>query len=113
MTVGSDLTLAQTRADPALWGRLVESAVGAHLANAAAAGTCEVFYWRERNREVDSVVRAGGAMTAIEVKSGRPRGTPPGMAAFASAFRPTRVLLVGGDGVSVEEFLSQPVEHWA
>ena len=37
--------------------------------------------------------------------------TPPGMAAFAGAFRPTRLLLVGGDGIGVEEFLSQPVEH--
>ena len=37
MTAGSGLTLAETRAEPALWGRLVESAVGAHLANAAAA----------------------------------------------------------------------------
>ena len=43
MTAGSGLTLTQARADPELWGRLVESAVGAHLANAAAAGTCEVF----------------------------------------------------------------------
>ena len=112
ITSGSGLTLDQARADPELWGRLVESAVGAHLVNAAAVGTCEVFYWRERNREVDFVVRAGGATTAIEVKSGRARGTPPGMAAFASAFRPTRLLLVGGDGIAVDEFLSQPVEHW-
>ena len=69
-------------------------------------------YWRERNREVDFVVRKGGAVTAIEVRSGRARGTPPGMAAFADAFRPTRLLLVGDDGIAVEEFLSQPVEHW-
>ena len=36
----------------------------------------------------------------------------PEMAAFADAFRPTRKLLVGGDGIAVEEFLSKPVEHW-
>jgi len=35
------------------------SAVGAHLANAAAGGECQAYYWRERNREVDFVVRAG------------------------------------------------------
>ena len=28
------------------------------------------------------------------------------------AYRPTRLLLVGGDGIAVDEFLSQPVEHW-
>ena len=112
MTVRCGLTLAQARTDGAFWGRLVESAVGAHLANAAASGACELFYWRERNREVDFVVRAGDATTAIEVKSGRVRDTPPGMAAFAEAFRPARLLLVGGDGIAVDDFLSKPVGHW-
>ena len=109
-TVG--LTPAEARADRDHMGRLVESAVGAHLANAAARGVCEVFYWRDRNREVDFVVRAGRALVAIEVKSGRRTDTLPGMAAFAEAFHPTRTLLVGADGIPVEEFLLQPVEHW-
>jgi predicted AAA+ superfamily ATPase len=107
------VTLRQARADAALWGRVVESAVGAHLANAAAAGACELFYWRDRNREVDFVVRRGKAVTAIEVKSGRAPGTLPGMEAFAAAFKPERQLLVGADGIALEEFLSRPVEHWA
>jgi len=71
MTAQGGLGLADARRDPERWGRLVESAVGAHLANAAAAGECEVTYWRERNREVDFVVETGGRVTAIEVKSGR------------------------------------------
>ena len=112
MTARTRLTLAQARTDREFWGRLVESAVGAHLANAASGGSCEVFYWRHRNREVDFVVRAGQAVTAIEVKSGRARQTPPGLAAFANVFQPVRTLLVGGDGILVEEFLSKPVEYW-
>ena len=112
MGAQSGLTLEQARADASFWGRMVESAVGARLANAAAAGVCEVFYWRDRNREVDFVVRAGRAVTAIEVKSGRPRETPPGLEAFAASFKPTRTLLVGGDGIALEEFLSKPVEQW-
>jgi predicted AAA+ superfamily ATPase len=56
----------------------VESAVGAPLANPAAAGECEVFYWHDRNAEVDFVVRAGKSVTAIEVKSGRARNGFPG-----------------------------------
>jgi len=107
-----EVRLEAARPDPEIWGRLVESAVGAHLANAAAAGRCEVFYWRERNREVDFVVRAGGAITAIEVKSGRARHALPGLSAFSQAFRPARTLLVGGDGIPVEELLLAPVEHW-
>ncbi len=112
MTAQSGLTPAEAHADREFRGRLVESAVGAHLANAAAAGTCEVFYWRARNREVDFVVRAGRMLTAIEVKSGRAREMPPGFAAFAEAFKPDRTLLVGGDGIPVEDFLLAPVEHW-
>lgn len=112
MTAGSGLTLVENRTDSEFRGRLVESAVGAHLANAADTGSCEVFYWRSRNREVDFVVRAGRAVTAIEVKSGRARQTLPGMAANVDAFRPTRELSVGGDGIAVDEFLSKPVEHW-
>ncbi|MBI4728093.1 MAG: ATP-binding protein [Acidobacteria bacterium] len=112
MSSQSGYSLTQARADREFWGHLVESAVGAHLANAAATGACEVFYWRDRNREVDFVVRAGKRLAAIEVKSTRRRDSLPGMAAFAEAFRPTRKLLVGGDGIPLNEFLSQPVEHW-
>lgn len=112
MTAQSGYTIDQARADREFWGRLVESAVGAHLANAAAGGVCDVFYWRDRNREVDFVVRAGSMLTAIEVKSGRAPDVQPGIAAFVEAFRPGRTLLVGGDGVPVEEFLLAPVEHW-
>lgn len=99
-------------ADRKHWGRLTESAVGAHLANAAAAGKCEVFYWRDRNREVDFVLRAGRKLIAMEVKSGRARDVLPGMQAFNQAFKPDRLLLIGGDGIPVEEFLSSPVEKW-
>ena len=112
LTAPSGLLPAAARADTAFWGRLVESAVGAHLANAAASGELELFYWRERNREVDFVVRAAGRLTAIEVKSGRSPESLPGVAAFVAAFHPDRTLLVGGDGIAVEEFLAKPASHW-
>lgn len=112
MTAQSKLSLEEAKADREFWGRLVESAAGAHLANAAAAGECELFYWRERNREVDFVVRAGRTVTAIEVKSGRRREALAGMDAFADSFKGVRRLLVGGDGIALEEFLAKPVEHW-
>jgi len=109
MSAQSGLSLGEARTDREFWGRLVESAVGAHLANAAAAGECDLFYWREGNQEVDFVVRVGRTLTAIEVKSGRTRDAQPGLAAFAEAFKPARKLLVGGDGIPVEEFLLAPV----
>lgn len=112
MTAPSGLTLAEVRADREAWGRLVESAVGAHLANAAAAGECELFYWRERSQEVDFVVKSGRRVAAIEVKSGRAPQAHAGSLAFAQAFKVQRTLLVGGDGLSVGDFLRQPVAHW-
>lgn len=112
MSALSGMSLEEARADREFWGRLVESAVGAHLANAEAAGFCQVFYWRERNREVDFVVKTGRMLTAIEVKSGRAGESLPGIAAFTGAFKQQRTLLVGGDGIPIEEFLLRPVRHW-
>jgi predicted AAA+ superfamily ATPase len=112
LTAQSGLTLAEARGDGEFWGRLVESAVGAHLANASAAGELELYYWRERNQEVDFVVKAGRRLAAIEVKSGRAPQAHRGTAAFAAAFKPQRSLLVGADGIELGEFLSQPALHW-
>ena len=47
------------------------------------------------------------------MKRGRARDTPPGLEAFAAAFKPTRKLLVGADGIPVEEFLQAPIARWA
>jgi uncharacterized protein len=112
MTAQSGLSPDDAKSDREFRGRLVESAVGAHLANAAAGGACELFYWRERSREVDFVVRVGRTVIAIEVKSGRAPASFPGLGAFAEGFKPKRTLLVGGDGIPLEEFLTKPVEHW-
>jgi hypothetical protein len=112
MTAQSGLAPEEIRADGEYWGRLVESAVGAHLVNAAASDGIEVFYWRDRNREVDFVVKSGRSITAIEVKSGRRRVAFPGMSLFQQQFRTARVLLVGQDGVSLEDFLTKSAGHW-
>ena len=78
----------------------------------AASGACELFYWREQNQEVDFVVRAGRTVVAIEVKSSRTPHAFSGLAAFSGAFKPKRTLLIGADGIPLDEFLSRPVEHW-
>jgi len=61
---------------------------------------------------VDFVLRAGRRLVAIDLKSGRSRQARPGLAAFAEAFHPRRSLLVGADGIALDEFLLNPVEHW-
>jgi hypothetical protein len=112
MTVMSGVSPEQACSDREFRGRLIESAVGAHLANAAAVGECAVYYWRDRGQEVDFVVKARSGLTVIEVKSGRAPQAHPGTAALSAAFKVTRTLLVGDDGIPVEEFLSRPVAQW-
>jgi predicted AAA+ superfamily ATPase len=108
----SGLTFAEARSDPEHWGRLVESAVGAHLANWAASGGGQLATWRERNAEVDFVVSQGRKVVAIEVKSGRAPEFHAGLTQFSSAFHPDRTILVGGDGIELETFLKSSVDLW-
>ncbi len=103
---------AVLQASPDLWGRWVETAVGAHLVNWAFAGGHQVRYWRGRNREVDFVVQTGRVIAAIEVKSGGATRALPGMAAFDNLFMPDVKLLVGADGIPIGEFLASPVDNW-
>jgi predicted AAA+ superfamily ATPase len=112
MTVTTGMSLEEAKSDREFHGRLVESAVGAHLANAAAAGECELFYWRDRGQEVDFIVRSRNRLVAVEVKSGRAPQAHAGTAAFSQAFKVRRMLLVGGDGIAVEDFLGKSVSEW-
>jgi predicted AAA+ superfamily ATPase len=112
MSALAGVSPAEAWSDPEYRGRLVESTIGAHLANAAACGECELFYWRERNAEVDFVVRSGRRLIAIEVKSTARAKAQRGITSFEAAFRPDRSLLVGGDGIELETFLSRPMQHW-
>lgn len=111
MSVTSGLSLEEAISDHEYWGRLVESAVGAHLANAESIDGFELFYWRQGNREVDFVLKSGKKITALEVKSGT-TARAPGLAAFHEAFGTDRSLLVGGDGIPLEAFLDTPVWYY-
>ena len=112
MSAQDQRSIAEVRQDGDYWGRLVESCIGAHLINSSFGTNISVTYWRERNHEVDFVLQQGKTTVAIEVKSGARRESLPGMEAFARTFKPKRQLLVGGQGIPLEEFLSNPAAHW-
>ena len=112
MAALSNRPFTEVQSDRDYWGRLVESAVGAHLVNDGKSKHIEVFYWLDRNREVDFILRLGKSITAIEVKSTAKSYTLPGMEIFCKTFEVKRRLLVGGQGISLDEFLVTPVEHW-
>lgn len=94
------------RNHPDIWGQLVESAVGTHLVNHATESGYKVYYWRERNREVDFIIEKEGRLAAIEVKSGKSKPVK-GLEAFGSLFHPEHQLIVGTGGIPWEEFLEQ------
>jgi predicted AAA+ superfamily ATPase len=112
MTAQDSRTVAEARQDGNYWGRLVESCVGAHLLNTSFGTNIALTYWRERNQEVDFILRQGKTTVAIEVKSGRRLESLAGMDAFDKQFKPKRKLLVGGQGIALEEFLSKPAAYW-
>ena len=97
------------RTDPQIWGRWVESAVGAYLLGGAEEGDYGVYYWRERSDEVDFVVVHQGEVIALEVKSGR-RGMNSGLPLFCQKFNPRRAFVVGTDGVPLEDFFKMRIE---
>lgn len=112
LSAQSNLSFDAARKDREFWGRLVESAAGAHLCNSAIGKDIEVYYWRERGKEVDFILRLYKTIVAFEVKSGYGKGHLPGMEEFDRRFKPKRKLLVGGEGIPLEKFLAVPVENW-
>ena len=112
MSAVSGHSFQTARQDREYWGRLVESVIGAHLINNSRGKNVEVFYWLERNREVDFVLRTGANIVAIEVKSGRRKTSLPGVEAFGKEFKVTKNLLVGAEGIPLETFLRIPPKQW-
>ncbi len=109
-TVYHSSTFEDTYLDSTLWGRRVESAVGAHLVNCASEEDYKVFYWRERNDEMDFVVVNNDKVLGIEVKSGH-RSAGNGLRAFEKRFPHAQTLVVGTGGLPLDMFFSvNPIE---
>ena len=109
MTAYKGQTFEKDRTDPKVWGRWVESAVGAYLLSMAEELDYQLYYWREGDDEVDFIIANGGESVAIEVKSGR-RGMNSGLPKFVKAFQPKLSFVVGTSGVSLEDFLSSNLD---
>ncbi|MBI4649625.1 MAG: ATP-binding protein [Bacteroidia bacterium] len=89
---------------PEVWGRHVESAVGAHLLNHSKAGNYDVYYWRERNDEIDFVLEKQEKVIGLEVKTGAIRKYS-GISSFQEIFKNAKTFIVGSGGIPWEEFL--------
>jgi len=97
---------------PEEWGRFVESAIGAHLANGIQGHNIELYYWAGYNTELDFILVQGDQLIALEVKSGKIKNNLPGMTRFCKEFKVSKKLLVGQKGIPIETFLSTKPNTW-
>ena len=104
-SVQSGITFNKAYTTPKLWGRWVESAVGAYLLNQADEYDYKLYYWREREDEVDFIIDYDKRCIAIEVKSGR-RTNNEGLSLFRDRFHPAQSIVVGSGGIPIEAFHS-------
>ena len=106
--VYSPLTFEQAILNRRTWGRIFESGIGAYLVSQAFLHRFEVFYWRDRDNEVDFVLRKKGSVVAVEVKSNAEKRTD-GLDKFRRLFNPQAAFIVGDGGISAEDFLSMDI----
>lgn len=104
-TVLSPFTFEQALLDRKAWGHIFESGVGAYIVSQGFAHRFEVNYWRERNDEVDFILKKKGTIIALEVKSNAEKSNT-GLQKFKAMFNPKEVLVIGESGLPLEEFLA-------
>lgn len=102
-----DYSFSDAQSDRSYWGRLVESAAGAHLCNTATNGV-NVHYWRENESEVDFVLQRGRSVLGIEVKATAKQQSVQGLEEFRRRYDSVKTLTVGTGGLPLEELLKTP-----
>ena len=114
---GSNFT--KTKKNKVVWGKLVENAVGANLYFMVRRYGGELFYWRERDREVDYVVKKGNLLVGIEVKSGRIDKSPAALSFFRRKYKNSKTIIIsnsaepkieGVRNISLNNFFENPVK---
>ncbi len=100
----SNLNFNEILTNPAQWGRHVESTIGTHLIRGVKKDKIELYYWREKNDEMDFVMVKNNKVIGLEVKSGNIIKADR-TKAFVNQIHPDKVYLIGTGGMPWEEFL--------
>ena len=106
-------TFEEAVTNPTEWGRQVESAVGAYLANRSQLDGFDLLYWRdEHKRECDYVLKKGQALVAIEVKSSSTEDSS-GFEVFKTRYSDhiAAAFIVGPEGLPLEDFFSMDLKR--
>jgi predicted AAA+ superfamily ATPase len=107
--VYNSVSMKEALLDRKEWGHILESGIGAYLINQSFVHRFEVYYWREKNFEVDFVLKKGKSVVAVEVKSNAEKNTE-GLSRFKNMYNPTHAILIGNAGISTEEFLNMDID---
>jgi predicted AAA+ superfamily ATPase len=106
----SSSLLNEIQNNQAAWGRIIESAIGAHLLNNSLTSDYELNYWREGDAEVDFIITKNKKSIAIEVKSNKASITK-GMQQFQKQYESQKMILIDSDGMKWQDFLKlNPVD---
>ncbi|OGX06273.1 MAG: hypothetical protein A3G87_07495 [Omnitrophica bacterium RIFCSPLOWO2_12_FULL_50_11] len=99
---------SEAKQDQTFWGRLVENAVGASLTNNDEGIGTGVFYWRERDQEIDFVLKRGQEVVGIEVKTTLNKRKESQKHPFLRRFPKAKILTTGitGGDIPLGEILS-------
>lgn len=107
LAVAEDFGFKRVRSTPDLWGRMVESAIGAELLAREPEHSSlhpRLYYWSHLGQELDFVVPQSGGLQALEIKSGRTRGALSGLDRFCKSFPQARPMIVGAGGMTLEQW---------
>ena len=102
------MSFEQAILDRKAWGHIFESGIGAYLVSQSFIHRFDVYYWRERNDEVDFILHKKRSLIAIEVKSNAEKHTT-GLNKFKQLYNPKTYFIVGDGGISVEDFLMMDI----
>jgi len=96
-------TFSEIQSDKKKWGRLVESAVGAHLLSHRSRDL-QIYYWNDSNAEVDFILQQGSKYVALEVKISQDKVS--GLKHFQKQFKPHKIYQLNHSGLSWQQLIT-------
>jgi hypothetical protein len=115
----SGYNLAQSKRDKIFWGRIIENAVGAKLYAILEEKGARLFYWRQRQNEVDYIIQIGKRLIAVEVKSTFQKDAETSLSLFMRRYKKTEPILISPfkkakreeiKYITLEQFFTSPSE---
>ncbi len=109
LSVFSGMSRKEAVNTPDVWGRHIESVIGAFFLNECRINGIDLYYWRDGNNEVDFIIGKNRRIISVEVKSGK-SGIHRGIEDFSRKYNPFKSLLISGDSLTWQELLKMNLD---